>query len=242
MTLVGRSAVVTGGGRGIGRAIAVALARAGVARVMLVARTADQLEAAAAAVVAEGAEAVVVAADLSRLVDLPRLDADILINNAAMVAPLGPTVALDPDQIALAFRLNSVAPILLAAQVAPAMVSRGWGRIVAVSSGIVDRPGGAVGSSVYAATKSALEAHTLALAAELDGTGVTVNSYRPGIVDTSMQEYVREQDPDTIGRELHERFVEHRASGSLLTPEHSAQVLVSRLAGDETGAVWRVGD
>jgi NAD(P)-dependent dehydrogenase (short-subunit alcohol dehydrogenase family) len=60
------------------------------------------------------------------------------------------------------------------------MLDRGWGRIVNVSSGIADHPGAMVGMNAYAATKAALEAHTLNLAAELAGSGVTVNVYRPG--------------------------------------------------------------
>ncbi len=246
-TLAGRTAVVTGAGRGLGRAIAVALARSGASRIVLVARSAAQLDDAASDVRRVGAEAVVVAADLARpdtvgeWADLLG-PVDVLINNAATVAPLGNTATLAATEIEAAFRLNSVSPIVLAGRIVPGMVERGWGRVVAVSSGIVSAPSRAVGSGVYAATKSALEAHVLALAAELDGTGVTANVYRPGVVDTSMQQWVREQDPAVIGSELHGRFVENHRSGTLLPPERSAEVLVSRLEGFGSGEVWDVSD
>jgi 3-oxoacyl-[acyl-carrier protein] reductase len=99
-----------------------------------------------------------------------------------------------------------------------------------------------IGGTVYAATKAALEAHTLNLAAELAGTGVTVNAYRPGGVDTAMQAWIRGQDPERIGAGLHEQFARSHASGRLLTPERSAASLIARLGTDATGQVWDVAD
>lgn len=96
--------------------------------------------------------------------------------------------------------------------------------------------------NAYAASKSALEAHTLNLAAELVATGVTANVYRPGSVDTAMQGWIRAQPAEEIGVALHQRFLESYERGSLLTPEQSAQSLLERLAGDATGQVWNVDD
>jgi NAD(P)-dependent dehydrogenase (short-subunit alcohol dehydrogenase family) len=76
------------------------------------------------------------------------------------------------------------------------------------------------------------------LAAELRGTGVTVNACRPGGVDTAMQAWIRRQDPERIGAGLHERFNRNYAEGALITPRQSAAVLLDRLVGDDTGAVW----
>ncbi len=122
------------------------------------------------------------------------------------------------------------------------MADAGWGRIVNVSSGIAAHPEAMVGGNAYAATKAALEAHTLNLAAEVRGTGVTVNVYRPGRVDTAMQGWIRDQDPERIGAALHGRFTRFAASGELISPEQSAAALLARLAEAETGAVWDVED
>ncbi len=96
------------------------------------------------------------------------------------------------------------------------------------------------GGNAYATTKSALEAHTRNLAEELAGTGVTVNVYRPGSVDTAMQAWIRSQSPDEIGAALHQRFVRNHEQGAMLTPEYSAASLLCQLAGDGTGQIWAV--
>jgi NAD(P)-dependent dehydrogenase (short-subunit alcohol dehydrogenase family) len=103
------------------------------------------------------------------------------------------------------------------------MLDAGWGCVVNVSSAIVARSASTVRGHAYAATKAALEAHTVNFAAELAGTGVTVNAYRPGGVDTSMQAWIRQQDPDHIGTALHDQFARSLAEGTLITPEHSAR-------------------
>ena len=154
-------------------------------------------------------------------------------------------MALSADQVRRAFEINVIAPAALAAACVPGMVEAGWGRIVNVSSGIVADPGAMVGGNIYAASKAALEAHTRNLAAELDGTGVTVNVYRPGGVDTAMQAWIRAQDPGRIGGLLHERFVRSYADGGLLTPGESASALMGHLLGpdgEQTGRIWSLAD
>ena len=118
------------------------------------------------------------------------------------------------------------------------MLDAGWGRIVNVSSGIVARPDSMVGFNAYAATKAALEARTVNLAAELRGTGVTVNAYRPGGVDTAMQAWIRQQDPGRIGAAAYERFNRDFADGALITPGQCAAALLAHLGGDDTGIIW----
>jgi NAD(P)-dependent dehydrogenase (short-subunit alcohol dehydrogenase family) len=246
----GKTALITGAGRGIGRAIALELGRAG-ARVVLLARTAAQLEETRALLSQQGVpvqRVQVVPADLADEEQLGRAVAaalaagrvDILVNNAATVEPLGPTASIAPADLRLAFELNVVAPVALTAAVLPGMLDAGWGRVVNISSGIAAHPAGMVRGNAYATTKAALEAHTVNLAAELRGTGVTVNAYRPGGVDTAMQAWIREQSSERIGAALHERFNRNYAEGTLITPEHSAAALLAHLAGDETGAVWEV--
>ena len=246
----GKTALITGSGRGIGRAIALGLADAGT-RVILLARTTGQLEETRVLLRERGvpeARISVVPADLSDEEDRGRAAVavlaagrvDILINNAATVEPLGPTIAVPAGELRLAFEVNVVAPAALAAAVLPGMLDARWGRIVNVSSAIAAYPAGMVRGNAYATTKAALEAHTVNLAAELRGTGVTVNAYRPGGVDTAMQGWIRQQAPERIGAGLHERFNKNFADGVLTAPEHSAAALLAHLAGDDTGAIWDV--
>jgi 3-oxoacyl-[acyl-carrier protein] reductase len=245
-----KTALVTGGGRGIGRAIALELAARGV-RVAVAARSTEELEATASLIRDAGGDAHVLTADLVAPGAATELahDAlaalgtvDILINNAAVVWPLGAGATIDPEQWAQAFTINVVAPGALTFALLGGMLERGWGRVANVSTGIVAAPAAMVGGNAYVATKSALEAHTINLAAELDGTGVTVNAFRPGAVDTAMQTWIRDQDPAVIGAALHKRFEGMHADGDLITPETSARSLVARLDGDDTGAIWDVAD
>jgi NAD(P)-dependent dehydrogenase (short-subunit alcohol dehydrogenase family) len=244
----GRTALVTGAGRGIGRAIAVELARRG-ARVALLARSADQLDETAALIREHGAEAYVLPADLGTEPAPSRaarrvLDdfgpVDILVNNAAVVWPLGPSVSVDPAVWAHSLTVNVTAAVALTFALLPDQLRQGWGRVVNVSSGVVARPGSMVGGNAYVTAKTALEAHTVNLAAEVDGTGVTVNVFRPGSVDTGMQAWIRDQEPTAIGPALHERFTRSYADGALITPERSAAALIDRLPGDGNGQIWDV--
>jgi short-subunit dehydrogenase len=247
--LAGKTALITGAGRGIGRALASGLAAEGV-RLVLLARSGDQLAQTAKELTAAGAaEPFVITADVGDSQQLraavaaarARGPVEILINNAATVEPLGPTAGLGIADIRSAFDVNAVAVIALSAALLPAMTEAGWGRIVNISSGVASRPAGMIGGTTYAATKAAVEAHTVNLAAELAATGVTVNAYRPGRVDTAMQAWIRAQDPARIGAGLHEQFARFQASG-LLTPERSAASLIARLGTDATGQIWDVAD
>ncbi len=246
----GKTALITGAGRGIGAAIALGLARAG-ADVVLVARTASQLDGTAATIKAKAPSVRVrtVPADLAD--DTQRVAAiegilvagsvHILINNAGTVEPLGATTRISPAGMRRAYDLNVIVPAALSSALVPGMVEARWGRIVNVSSGVVGHPASMIGGNTYAATKAALEAHSRNLAAELDGTGVTVNIYRPGGVDTAMQAWIRDQDPQRIGDGLHGRFVRRYDAGELITPTDSADALLSHLLGGDaqrTGAIW----
>jgi NAD(P)-dependent dehydrogenase (short-subunit alcohol dehydrogenase family) len=247
-SLKDRTALVTGAGRGIGRAIALELAERGVS-VALVARSHDELTDTAASIRDLGGSAVVLQGDiadpdqLSRSVACARDElgvVDILINNAATVSPLGPSVTIDPAAWAAAIGLNVVAVASLTFALLPGMLERKWGRVVNVSSGVVARPASMIGGNAYVTGKAALETHTVNLAAELGDSGVTVNVYRPGSVDTAMQAWIRDQDPDRIGAGLHQRFTRSYEEGTLITPEWSAKSLLDRLPYNATGQIWDV--
>lgn len=242
---------MTGAGRGIGRAIALELAGAGCETVGLVARSRDELAETADRVQSLNAETRIIPADLGEPSEVSRVaqrassdlgNVDILINNAAVVWPLGASTEIDPAEWAAAIQINLVAVAALSFALLPSMLDRQWGRIVNVSSGIVAHPEAMIGGNAYVAGKAALEAHTVSLASELAGTGVTINVFRPGSVDTAMQGWIRDQDPAQIGIALHDRFSRSQAEGTLITPERSARSLLPNLAGDMTGETWEVSE
>jgi NAD(P)-dependent dehydrogenase (short-subunit alcohol dehydrogenase family) len=248
--LKNRVALVTGGGRGIGRAICVELAERG-ARVAVLARSVDQVRDTVEHIAATPGEALALPADVS---DPHQVGAalaaigdrwgpvEVLVNNAAVVWPLGPSAELDSNRWATAIATNVTAAARLCFMVLPGMLAEGWGRIVNVSSGIAARPTAMLGANAYATSKAALEAHTLNLAAELASTGITVNVFRPGSVDTAMQAWIRDQDPAQIGTTLHQRFVDNYRQGTLLTPAQSAASLLRRLPGQASGQIWAASD
>ena len=78
--------------------------------------------------------------------------------------------------------------------------------------------------------------------AELADTKVTVNAFRPGIVDTAIHEWIRSQPAERIGEGLRSQFIKFQQAGSFISPEHSAAALIARLGGDTTGQIWDVDD
>jgi 3-oxoacyl-[acyl-carrier protein] reductase len=246
--MTGRVAVVTGAGRGIGREIALGLAGAG-AGVALLARSKNELEAVASEIQSAGGTALALVTDVSDPSEARAAVAHaaaelgeigVLVNDAAIVSPLGATSELDPADVSRSLAVNVAAVITLTGAVIPAMTAAGWGRIVNISSGIAARPAGMVRANAYATSKAALEAHTINLAAELAGTGVTVNAFRPGSVDTAMQAWIRGQAPDQVGAELHRRFTASYQQGNLISPQQSAQSLLTHLDTGATGQIWDV--
>jgi 3-hydroxybutyrate dehydrogenase len=179
--LSGRTAAVTGGASGIGRACAERLAAAGAAVVVI-----DRDEAAAKEVAgAIGGRAV--AADLSDpdAVDALGLTADILVNNAG-IQHVAPVEEFPPDRFALILRLMLETPFRLARQVLPGMYAQGWGRIVNISS--VHGHRASPFKSAYVTAKHGLEGLSKVLALEGAPHGVTSNCVCPAYVRTPLVE------------------------------------------------------
>ena len=249
-TFSDKTALVTGSSRGIGRAVALGLAAAG-ADLALLARSQPELEEVAEHSRALGARVVVVPTDLADQLAVAAAIQhvqkecgviDILINNAAVVQPMGPTVDVDVADWAAAITVNLVSPVHLTVGLLPDMLRRQWGRIVNVTAKSAVTPSQLIGGNAYTSSKAALEAHTLNLAAELADTGVTVNAFRPGIVDTAIHEWVRNQPAERIGAGLRSQFIKFQESGLLISPERSAAALIARLDGDTTGQIRDVDD
>jgi NAD(P)-dependent dehydrogenase (short-subunit alcohol dehydrogenase family) len=186
--LQGQKALVTGATSGIGRAIALQVARDG-AEVIVHGRDAERGAETVEQITAAGGRARFIAANLSDPADVRRLvaeigDVDILVNNAGFSA-WGPTAEFAVDTFDGLFAANVRAPFLLVAAFAPCMVAKGKGSIINMSSmaGTIGLTGGAA----YGATKAALASLTRAWAAEYSPSGVRVNAVAPGPVYTRPQ-------------------------------------------------------
>jgi NAD(P)-dependent dehydrogenase (short-subunit alcohol dehydrogenase family) len=194
MKLKGRVAIITGGGRGIGRAIALAFARAG-ARVSICSRTANEIESVAAEIQRELPGRVMHdVCDISDAEDVKEFflttynafdhqAADILVNNAG-IAESAPLVKTDDDlwQRHLATNLSGTFYCTRAAL--PGMLESGWGRIINIAS--IAGKTGAPYIAAYAASKHGVLGLTRSVALEVAAKGITANAICPGYVDTEM--------------------------------------------------------
>ena len=202
MALDGKHALVTGGSRGIGRAVAAALARAG-AEVTVVGRSEAALREAVAAgdaagcLVADVTDAQAVARQVSAA-QAVRGPIAILINNAGSVES-GPFGKLDPAAFAAMWNVHVMGAVHATRAVLPGMVERGFGRIVNIASTAGLK--GYAYVSAYCAAKHALVGLTRALALETATRGVTVNAVCPGYTDTALVRDSIERVAGKTGRE-----------------------------------------
>ena len=223
-------ALVTGAGRGIGRAVAEALARDHQASLFLVYRSsADETEEVASTCRSLGSETVIThQADVSSSEAASGavqacIDAfeaiDVLVNNAGVTAD-GLTLAMDDDDWNRVLRTNLDGAFYTSRAAARPMMLRRHGRIINISSVSARRPNR--GQANYAASKGALEAFTRALAVEMAAKKITVNAVAPGVIETDMSQRVR----DAAGKEI-AKMIPMRRFGQ---PDEVAH-LVSFLAG-----------
>ena len=190
-TLEGKVALVTGAGRGIGKAVSLLLAQSG-CRVVLAARTRDQLEEVKKEIAACGGEALTIPADLTQDAEINRLveeihqtwaSVDILINNAGWGkrAPVVKAKVEDWDQT---FRVNLHAPMLLAKLLLPEMIEKGEGAVINIGS--VSGKSGEANGAAYSASKFGLIGFTQSLFEEVREYGIKVAVILPGFVDTPL--------------------------------------------------------
>jgi len=232
--LAGKLALVTGGGRGIGAAIARGLAAAG-ARVVVCGRTKPDLD-----VVAREIGGVALKLDLTNRHETDEVIAsvghvDVLVNNAgaAESAPLDRTTDELWDRIV---ELDVTAPFRVTRALVPSMIAAKWGRVINIASnaGI----SGYGYSAAYCAAKHAMVGMTRALAIDLARTGVTINALCPGWVETQMAEEAVTRIADKTGRSMEEARTSLAAMSPqrrMITPEEVAHAALMLCSPDARG-------
>ena len=235
-----RVALVTGGGRGIGRAIAEALSREGLA-VAVAARNREQVEETARVLRGRGPSAMAIALDVGDAEAVAVAVAavastlgpvDVLVNNAG-IAESAPLARTELDLWERHLRVNATGPYLLSRAVVPGMLERGWGRVINVAS--VAGLEGAAYVTAYTASKHALVGFTRALAAEVAGKGVTANALCPGFAATELVWASARNIVAKTGKSFEDAvqtLARFNAGGRLVQPEEVAAAAVALLADD----------
>ncbi len=244
MELKNKTALVTGGGRGIGEAIAIAFARQG-ADVVVAARTGNEIENTVKKIEETGRKGIAIQADLSQRKTISTFveevcshfpGIDILVNNAGIGSGQNakPIIEYDDDFWDTSISLNLTAPFLLTKAFLPKMVERGWGRIINLSS-VAGKMGYPTGVA-YSASKHGLIGLTRTAALEVATSGVTVNAICPGPVRTPMLAKRMQVSSELSGVPLDEMEKNMNPIQRLLEPQEIADMAVY-LASDKGSGI-----
>ena len=205
LQLDGKTALITGGSKGIGKGIADALAAEG-CNLVICARHEEQLQSAAEELKAHGVEVEAVQADLTKASDIDKLvDAatdrfkgiDILINNAGMVGENGAFEDTSVEEWKALFELNLFAVIAVTKKIIPQMKEQGWGRVINISSENGTQP--YPDMMHYNASKAALDNFSKALSKEYAKDGILVNTVSPAFIQTPLVDDMMEQGAEKQG-------------------------------------------
>jgi NAD(P)-dependent dehydrogenase (short-subunit alcohol dehydrogenase family) len=236
--LSGRTALITGGTRGLGIEIAHHYLRAGIAGVCICGRNPDVLVTAREELqgaAGDGQEVIAEVADVSSAADVERLveatlecfpELTILVNNAGVYGPKGPVDQVDWREWARAVEINLLGSMLPASRLVPHFRRRGYGKIIQLSGGGATNP--LPGLSAYAASKAAAVRFAETLAEELREHHVDVTAVAPGALNTRMLDEVLAAGPERVGEAFYERALEQQRSGG--TPLERGAALAVWLA------------
>lgn len=240
MKLKGKVAIVTGGGRGLGKAIALAFAAEG-ADVVVVSRTISEVEGTAKEVQALGRRALPMKVDVSNKEEVKNMvdsvtqqfgRLDILVNNAGVQPPIGPVIKNDPEEWLRTVTINLGGTFLCSRAVLPIMIKNRQGKIINLSGGGATSPRPYF--TAYAASKAAVVRFTETLAEEVKEFNIQVNAISPGAVNTRMLEEIIAAGEMAGERALAEAKRQKETGG---TPPEKAADLAVLLASDESNGL-----
>jgi 3-oxoacyl-[acyl-carrier protein] reductase len=249
MRLAGKAAVITGAGRGIGRAIALAFALEG-ADVLVASRTLSEVTATAEGVRALGRNALALNVDVSNREEVDRMVArgieelgkvDILVNNAGTYGFIGPVADSDPEKWVQTVGVNLFGAFYCTRAVLPFMIRKRRGKIINLSGGGASSP--LPNFSAYAASKAAIVRLTETLAQEVEEHNIQVNAIAPGAVNTALTDALLAAGP-AAGEEMLAQARRQKEDGGV-PPERAAALAVflaseasDGLSGRLISAVW----
>jgi len=240
-------ALITGAGRGLGRATALAMAREG-ASVALLSRTKSELDAVAALIQEAGGRFLVLPADVADEPAVRKAVArtaaelgglNILVNCAATLGPAALLHEVDPDDWDRTLAVNLGGTRLMGQEAIPHMIDAGSGRIINLTSGLADFAMPLFGA--YSVSKAGVNHMTRIMAEELSGFHIQVNGLDPGVMDTGMQEEIRGLGPAVLGKPLYDQFVSFKEGGHLRPPEEVARLVLFLASDHSVGITGEIG-
>lgn len=246
--LTNKRAIITGGGRGIGKTIAKGFLEAG-AEVLLVARNQTDLKAAQKELSPLG-QVEIISADVSLETGSAAVakkasdlwgQLDILINAAGVYGPIGPLAEVNVVEWRQAIDINLIGTFLMMRAMVPLMRKNGHGKIINFSGG---GEGAYANFAAYAASKGAVVRLTETAAEELKNYNIEVNAIAPGAVNTKLLDDLLKAGPEKVGEETYKRSLEQKKNGGV-SPEKAAELVVflasdasSGISGRIISAIW----
>ncbi len=229
MKLRGKTAIVTGAGRGLGRAVALAMSREG-ARTAIMSRSVDDLEEVARQM---QRNCFVFKGDVSKPEDARRIvretrerlsSIDILVHNAAIIGPVRFVEDADDRSWRETIDINLNAAFFFTKLVVPVMKEKGRGKIVNIVSGLGRMPFPRF--CAYSVSKAGLIQLTLSLSEELEDLAIQVNAIDPGVMDMRMQQEIRGIGAEILGESISQHFIGYKKEGHLKDPGEVARLAV----------------